>query len=108
MVNNVRDLETDRRAGKMTLAVRMGRHNAVVLYRTLVLGAFVVLPISIALAGDSWAHLIGLLALPMSFKPMRAMTNRTDGPSLNGALAGTGALLGVFSLLVSIGLLLAS
>ena len=33
VVNNVRDLETDRRAGKMTLAVRMGRHNAVVLYR---------------------------------------------------------------------------
>ena len=33
VVNNVRDIETDRRAGKMTLAVRMGRHNAVVLYR---------------------------------------------------------------------------
>ena len=39
---------------------------------------------------------------------MRAMTNRTDGPALNGALAGTGALLGVFSLLVSAGLLIAS
>ena len=33
VVNNVRDIETDRRAGKMTLAVRMGRHNAVVLFR---------------------------------------------------------------------------
>ena len=38
---------------------------------------------------------------------MRAMTNRTDGPALNAALAGTGALLGAFSLLVSAGLLLA-
>ena len=47
VVNNVRDIETDRRAGKMTLAVRMGRHNAVVLYRLLVLGAFVVLPIAL-------------------------------------------------------------
>ena len=47
VVNNVRDLETDRRAGKMTLAVRMGRHNAVVLYRVLMLGAFVVLPIAL-------------------------------------------------------------
>ena len=36
------------------------------------------------------------------------MTNRTDGPALNGALAGTGALLAAFSLLVSLGLLLAS
>ncbi len=108
VVNNVRDLETDRRAGKMTLAVRMGRHNAVVLYRGLVLGAFVVLPLALLAGGGSWLPLIGLLALPMAFKPMRAMTNRTDGPALNGALAGTGALLGVFSLLVSVGLLLAS
>src|SRR5204862_3450895 len=46
VVNNVRDLETDRRAGKNTLAVRMGRANAVALYRLLVLGAYVVLPIA--------------------------------------------------------------
>ncbi len=108
VVNNVRDLETDRRAGKMTLAVRMGRQNAVVLYRLLVLGAFVVLPVSL-FAGEAGAlPLIGLLALPLAVKPLRTMSNRTDGPSLNGALAGTGALLGAFSLLVSLGLLLAA
>jgi 1,4-dihydroxy-2-naphthoate octaprenyltransferase len=108
VVNNVRDMETDRRAGKMTLAVRMGRHNAVVLYRCLVLGAFVVLPIAL-IAGEADAlPLIGLLSLPLAIGPMRAITNRTDGPSLNAALAGTGALLGAYSLLVSAGLLLAS
>ena len=104
VVNNVRDLETDRRAGKMTLAVRMGRSNAVALYRMLVLGAFVVLPIALAGGEASALPLIGLLALPMAIGPLRAMSNRTDGPSLNRALAGTGALLGVFSLLVSAGL----
>jgi len=109
VVNNVRDMETDRRAGKMTLAVRMGRHNAVVLFRGLVLGAFVVLPVALA-AGSSFTALplIGLLALPLALGPMRTVTNRTDGPSLNAALAGTGALLGAYSLLVSAGLLLAS
>ena len=40
VVNNVRDIETDRRAGKLTLAVRIGRANAVNLYRLLVIGAF--------------------------------------------------------------------
>jgi 2-succinyl-5-enolpyruvyl-6-hydroxy-3-cyclohexene-1-carboxylate synthase len=40
--------------------------------------------------------------------PLRTMSNRTDGPSLNAALAQTGALLGAFSLLVSAGLLLAA
>jgi 1,4-dihydroxy-2-naphthoate octaprenyltransferase len=108
VVNNVRDVDTDRRAGKNTLAVRMGRENAVVLYRLLVLGAFVVLPIAL-LAGEASAlPLIALVSLPMAIKPLRTMSNRTDGPSLNAALAGTGALLGAFSLLVSIGLLIAA
>jgi 1,4-dihydroxy-2-naphthoate octaprenyltransferase len=80
----------------------------VVLYRSLVLGAFLVLPFSLLAGGGSWLPLIGLLSLPLAFEPMRTMTNRTDGPSLNAALAKTGALLGAFSLLVSIGLLLAS
>jgi hypothetical protein len=39
---------------------------------------------------------------------MRTMAGRRDGPALNGALAGTGGLLGVFSLLVTIGLLISS
>lgn len=108
VVNNVRDIDTDRRAGKNTLAVRMGRHNAVVLYRLLVLGAFLVLPLAL-LAGEASAlPMIAFLSLPMAIKPLRTMSNRTDGPSLNGALAGTGALLGVFSLFVSVGLLIAA
>ena len=92
----------------MTLAVRMGRANAVVLYRLLMLGAFVVLPIALV-AGDAGAlPLIGLLALPLAFAPMRAMTNRTDGPALNGALAATGVVLGAYSLLITAGLLISS
>ncbi len=108
VVNNVRDVETDRRAGKMTLAVRIGRAGAVNLYRLLVLGAFAVLPIALWAGEASALPLIGLLALPMAIKPMRVMTNRSDGPALNGALAATGALLGVFSLLVTAGLLISS
>jgi 1,4-dihydroxy-2-naphthoate octaprenyltransferase len=108
VVNNIRDAETDRRAGKMTLAVRMGRANAVNLYRLLVLGGFAMLPIALVAGGGSLLPLIGLLALPLAIPPMRVVATRTDGPSLNGALAKTGALLGAFSLLVSLGLLLAA
>jgi 1,4-dihydroxy-2-naphthoate polyprenyltransferase len=108
VVNNVRDLETDRRAGKMTLAVRMGRANAVNLYRLLVLGAFATLPIALWAGGSSMLPLIGLLALPLAIKPLRVVAERTDGPALNGALAQTGALLGVFSLLVTAGLLISA
>ena len=48
------------------------------------------------------------LALALVPKPARAVTQRTDGPSLNGALAGTGAILAGFSLLVTTGLLVAA
>ena len=108
VVNNARDVETDRRAGKMTLAVRVGRENAVLLYELLVLGSFVVLPIALWAGDSGWWPLLGLLALPLTVKPIQTMRNRTDGPALNGVLAATGALLGVFSLLVTIGLLISA
>jgi 1,4-dihydroxy-2-naphthoate octaprenyltransferase len=108
VVNNVRDAETDRRAGKMTLAVRVGRANAVRLYELLVLGAFLALPLTLWAADTQCWPLLGLLALPLALRPIQVVRSHTDGPALNGALAATGALLGVFSLLVTVGLLIAA
>jgi 1,4-dihydroxy-2-naphthoate octaprenyltransferase len=108
VVNNVRDIETDRRAGKRTLAVRLERKRTRRLYAALVVGAFAGLPIALLLAdGPAWA-LLGLAAAPLALTPARAVGTRTDGPSLNAALAGTGALLAAFSLLVAAGLLIAA
>src|SRR6202522_2115091 len=45
VVNNVRDLETDRRAGKRTLAVRLGRTRTRALYAAMVAGALVTAPL---------------------------------------------------------------
>ena len=45
VVNNVRDLETDRRAGKRTLAVRLGRERTRTLYTAMIAGAFVTAPL---------------------------------------------------------------
>jgi 1,4-dihydroxy-2-naphthoate octaprenyltransferase len=104
VVNNLRDIETDRRAGKRTLAVRIGRERTRALYVTLILGAYAILPLAL-LAGDGSAWpLVALISLPLA--PFEAVRTRTDGPSLNGALAGTGRLLAVFSLLVAVGLLI--
>jgi 1,4-dihydroxy-2-naphthoate octaprenyltransferase len=108
VVNNVRDIETDRRAGKNTSAVRMGRANAVNMYRLLVGGAFLLLPFSIWAGECQWWPLLGLLAVPMAIKPIRVLETHTDGPALNKCLAATGALLGVYSVLVTVGLLLAA
>lgn len=108
VVNNVRDIETDRRAGKMTLAVRIGRESAVSLYRMLVVGGFAVLPLALLAGEVSALPLIGLLAAPLAIRPIRTLATHSDGPALNGVLAATGGVLAVFSLLVSAGLLIAA
>ncbi len=105
VVNNVRDLETDRRAGKKTLAVRLGRDRTRALYAAMVALAFLVAPVA-WLAGSlgPWL-LLTWLAAPVAVPVVRTVSERTDGPSLNGALAGTGMLLLVFCLLLSAGVL---
>jgi 1,4-dihydroxy-2-naphthoate polyprenyltransferase len=108
VVNNVRDIETDQRAGKNTLAVRLGRQGARRLYAGLVVAAYACLVGTVTSHGGAWWALLGLLSIPMALRPARAVLTRTDGPALNGALAGTGALLGGFSLLVAAGLLIAA
>ncbi|HZJ29718.1 MAG TPA: 1,4-dihydroxy-2-naphthoate polyprenyltransferase [Solirubrobacterales bacterium] len=105
VVNNVRDLETDRRAGKLTLAVRLGRPRTRSLFVAMVAGAYLALLVVAAAGAIPWL-LLGLLSAPLAAGPVRQVLHRTDGPSLNAALAGTGTLLGAFSLLVCVGLLL--
>src|SRR5688572_30452066 len=108
VVNNVRDIDTDRRAGKRTLAVRLGRDSARRLFTAMELGAFAVLGIGVAATGASGWALQALLSLPLALRPIRLVADRADGPSLNAALAQCGALLGVFSVLLAGGLLIAS
>src|SRR5215212_5469135 len=57
VVNNVRDIETDRRSGKNTLAVRLGREGARRLYVGLVAAAFVVPPVAALLGATDWVLL---------------------------------------------------
>jgi 1,4-dihydroxy-2-naphthoate polyprenyltransferase len=106
VVNNVRDIETDRRAGKRTLAVRLGRERAVRVFNVMLDLAFAAVPV-IAIVGDidDWI-MIALLATPLAVPLTRTLAKRGDGPALNKLLADTGRLLAVFSLLLSIGLLL--
>ncbi len=82
VVNNVRDLETDRRAGKRTLAVRLGRERARGLYAAMIYGAFLCAPLPWLLgSGELSAWLaLPLLALPLAVPIVRTVRSRTDGP----------------------------
>jgi len=92
VVNNYRDIDSDRTAGKRTLAVIMGRERTRVSFAALVYGAFV----AIALFGVAgWTPISSLFScflLPLGATPVRIVYAKTDGPALLRALKGTARL----------------
>ena len=106
VVNNVRDVDTDRRAGKRTLAVRLGRERTRTLFAAMVYGAYLVVPVTWLFGPLSAWLLLALLSLPLAAPVVRAVRTKTDGPSLNEALANAGRLELAFCVLLSAGVLL--
>ncbi len=105
VVNNVRDLETDRRAGKRTLAVRLGRPRTRLLYTAMLATAFICAPLPWALGSmDGWL-LLPWASIPLAVALVRVVRTRSDGPALNAALAKTGMLQLLFCLLFAAGIL---
>jgi 1,4-dihydroxy-2-naphthoate octaprenyltransferase len=103
VVNNVRDIDTDRRAGKRTLAVRLGRPRARTLFSVMLLVAYVSL-IPLAFDLSPWV-LLPFVTLPLAARLGRTVRAHVDGPTLNAALAQTGMLQLLFCVLLSAGIL---
>lgn len=105
-VNNLRDQETDQKAGKKTLAVRFGYAFAQMEFFYCVLGASLIPILIYALIEDHLAILfssvIGLLAGPL----FKNIFNPVDANSLNAVLHSTGKLLLIYSVLFSLGWIL--
>jgi 1,4-dihydroxy-2-naphthoate octaprenyltransferase len=112
VVNNIRDMDTDRRAGKRTLAVRLGRERARFEYAALMaVGFLVLLPIAAIEIADSGSAtalwwLLPWLTAPLAVKLIGVVRTRVDGPTLNGALARTAGLQLVFCVLLTAGILI--
>jgi 1,4-dihydroxy-2-naphthoate octaprenyltransferase len=103
IVNNLRDIDTDRRVGKTTLAVLLGRRGTRIEYFVLVLLAYLV-ALGLGLSGmvGAWWWL-PLLSLPLAAWLVR-FVGSTEGRPLNQALKRTGQLHLLFGLLFAIAL----
>jgi 1,4-dihydroxy-2-naphthoate polyprenyltransferase len=101
VVNNLRDIETDRVAGKRTLAVRIGASRTRALFVAALAGALVA-TVALGIA-HPWA-LLGLLAAPLALAPIGIVLRRADPPSLVAALVATARFQLVLGALLAVGL----
>ena len=102
-VNNLRDEPTDKKVGKLTLAVRFG--PAFVRAEYLVAFAFaVLLPFILAFwTGAHWYACISALITIPGYSAIRQIISRVKGQELNDALTTTGKLIIIYSILFSLG-----
>ena len=105
VVNNLRDLDNDRSAGKRTLAVLVGERWTRIQYISLMIVAFILLPVLIWHGTLPVFTLLAWLSLPLAWKSTQLVLTQRGRP-LNAALAGTGQTALAFSLLFFIGILL--
>ncbi len=103
VVNNLRDVVTDARAGKRTLVVRWGVDAARIEYCALLAIAFLS-PAALWVAGlASGSVLLALLSLPLAIAPLRRVLTEAGG-NLNPALGETARLQIAFGILFGLGL----
>lgn len=94
VLNNLRDLEKDAVANKRTLAVVMGDKATRDLYRWLLFFALVIV---VTLSFFSFYYLLGLVALPLVAKSVRAVSQGASGAALIQLLANTGRIQIIYS-----------
>jgi len=104
VVNNLRDIPTDRVAGKRTLAVRVGDRRTRALYVVLLVAAFSLVA-AIAVSDRPWAAL-GLAGALLAIGPMRAIMSGAQGGDLIAVLGGTGKVQLATGMLAALGIAL--
>ena len=105
IVNNLRDIETDRATGKRSLAVVFGAEWTRREYTAVIALAYLVpLLMWITASGPLWVLLV-FLSIPR-FIALRSTLYHETGRPLNQALAGTGQLELLFGLFLFLGLIL--
>lgn len=106
VVNNLRDIDTDAKSGKRTLAVMLGRSGSRIEYVSLIVVAYLMLFAMYFLGGYGLGIFLPILSIPLAVPLVHAIYEANDGPSMNKTLAGTARLSLVFCLLMAVGLLL--
>ena len=105
VVNNARDLDSDRKVGKNTLAVRIGLGWSRAEYAALLAAPFLLLPLLGCLLLAGIAIWLPLLAAPWAVLLVRRFCLEAPGVGYNLLLAQTAQMQFLFAVLLSVGLM---
>ncbi len=105
VVNNLRDRDTDVKAGKNTLAVKLGKEKTIVLYRLLLVLSYGVPIVLLFAVGIGAVVLLPFLTVPMAFSLYKEIAQH-NGSELNETLARTAKLSLLFCLFLAAGIAL--
>lgn len=108
VVNNLRDIPTDRKSGKTTLGVILGDRGTRAWYTVLLVAALAVPPAISLFSTAEWAWAASIASLPWAARPFRAITAGASGRALNPVLKATTRYNLVLGLLLAIAIALSS
>ncbi len=106
VVNNLRDIETDRPAGKKTLGVLFGENTLRYEYLLMILLSFAIPPHFFFRLHYTWPVFLSFISIPLAIKLIRTIWTEKDKSKFNTILKRTAQFMVIFGLLFSLGLIL--
>lgn len=108
VVNNYRDIDNDRRAGKMTLIVRIGARAGRLLYLLLGVAAAILAIVGISFLDwhdGQWSQSLVIIYIPFHTAAFTAMRRINKGAGLNSVLGMTARNMLIYGVLVALALI---
>ena len=106
VVNNVRDIESDTRAGRKNIPVRWGRRAAEIEYLLMIVLAYMACIIPVVTGWAGWTLLLPLVTIPRAIQLVKRINTLPASPLFNKLLADSAQLVLFYCLLFSLGVVL--
>ena len=106
VVNNIRDIDTDRAVGKRTLMVMIGGGPSRHMFALLLAASFALVAVYAVTGATPAGTALALISAPLAWRPITVAYREMAGPPLVGALRDTARVQAVFGILVAAGALL--